>query len=322
MNIQSLRYVPLATPILVASFIDAESQDGRKSFPLRDDKQSEYQTICGTDDLQDVERYTGYLSKAYIAQHSAPTVLLRWKHDGEIATEMPGYSLGNIGGYRWCTGSRISSDLILTASHCVDPLDGSEDSGGWITPYTEAYGKTVYAEPKQLAKLLRVYFNYQRYPKDSGRDPDDVRTPDIFSITELVEWVEDTKDDPYKRIDYAILRIGVGSNGNLPDAIKYPPARVQLQEPKVGDKLVIFQHPDGKPMKVAHGTLKAVKGAAFLYSDIDTLDASSGAPIRNEGGIIVGVHTRGGCKKKGGLNRGVKNSAIAPISNNISTLAK
>lgn len=67
--------------------------------------------------------------------------------------------------------------------------------------------------------------------------------------------------------------------------------------------IAIFQHPAGAPKKIEAGTVGDVAGATVYYKDVDTLGGSSGSGIRDKNGILIGVHTSGGCPYKG--NAGV-----------------
>lgn len=104
------------------------------------------------------------------------------------------------------------------------------------------------------------------------------------------------------KLDYAILEIGPNAQGKMPgDAHKI--ASVNNRKPTVPEMIAIFQHPAGAPKKIEAGTVGDVAGATVYYKDVDTLGGSSGSGIRDKNGILIGVHTSGGCPYKG--NAGV-----------------
>ena len=50
------------------------------------------------------------------------------------------------------------------------------------------------------------------------------------------------------------------------------------QEPRIGARVIILQHPDGNPMKFANGSLTSSAGGSLQYGT-STLPGSSGAPV-------------------------------------------
>jgi hypothetical protein len=94
----------------------------------------------------------------------------------------------------------------------------------------------------------------------------------------------------------------------------YKPAQLVVADPNVNDVLAMFQHPHGKPMRVAAGQLTKIVGQDLLYAQLDTLAGSSGAGIRDASGAVLGVHTFGECTSSGGFNGGTRNAAIAKVS--------
>jgi V8-like Glu-specific endopeptidase len=61
---------------------------------------------------------------------------------------------------------------------------------------------------------------------------------------------------------------------------------------------------------VEAGHLLDIRNGRIAYNDIGTFGGSSGAPILNEKGEIVGVHTKGGSLPIGGFNSGTAIGAI------------
>jgi hypothetical protein len=81
------------------------------------------------------------------------------------------------------------------------------------------------------------------------------------------------------------------------------------------DVLAIIQHPFGRPKVIAEGAFAASCNGQIYYTDLDTLEGSSGAAVLNDQGYVVGVHTDGDCAKDGsGSNRGFTTARIVAAS--------
>jgi hypothetical protein len=81
------------------------------------------------------------------------------------------------------------------------------------------------------------------------------------------------------------------------------------------DLLAIIQHPFGRPKVIAEGSFAAACNGQLYYTDLDTLEGSSGAAVLNDQGYAVGVHTDGDCAKDGsGDNRGFTAARIVEAS--------
>jgi len=273
------------------------------------------ETICGPiDDSQNVETYDGTLgpSVAFVMAEQASVAQLQWNDDLAQVYSGQGESAGNIENGRWCSGARIGADLFLTAAHCVDVYEVGNPTG-WITPSRMTGGVRVYEKPKELSKLLHLNFNYQR----TKEPPHDIRTPDVYPIVDLVEYGHELPTVEGRRLDYAILRIGKDISGSLPSMSKYPPNDLDASKATLlaTSFVTIPQHPDGEPKKVEAGPIKGTPGILIKYADLDTLGGSSGSPIINDAGRIVGVHIAGGCElATQRANTGVSLWAISQIS--------
>ncbi|GMM86715.1 FG-GAP-like repeat-containing protein [Pseudoalteromonas sp. MTN2-4] len=125
------------------------------------------ESICGVDDLQHVERYNNRYANWGYTQNYVDT---QQRSVGALKNR----ASNTAGSY--CTGTLISNDLFLTASHCVDSNVVNDV----------------------------VAFNYQ-LPSNSNT----VRTQQFFDVTEIVEDGADLNG----RLDFAILRLD-GNPGN------------------------------------------------------------------------------------------------------------
>lgn len=213
------------------------------------------ESLCGvTDELQDVELYNGTLgvTKAYVDEHQATTVQLQWLDETTMAERLPGHALGNIAGARWCTGTLIGHNLILTAGHCFDVQRGTT---GWITPFAIHGGELAFVQPAQLAKLQIANFLYQINGETLV-----LREAVSFPVVELVE---------YRRLDldYALVKLGPGADGKLPGQI-FPVAETLTRVPIEDELLAVIQHPQGWPKKIEAGRVLKVVGSFAWYNDI------------------------------------------------------
>jgi hypothetical protein len=106
--------------------------------------------------------------------------------------------------------------------------------------------------PQELAPLMHVTFNYQRDGTARG-DPAQprscgLRQADEYPVMRLLEHRRGN-------LDYAILELGVGVDGE-PPAQRYRPAILDTSTSALAkaNLLTIIQHANGAPKRVASGT--------------------------------------------------------------------
>lgn len=253
---------------------------------------------CGvTDDSQPVEQYDGTLgvSVAFVNNRQRPVGQIQWNNDLATIYSNP----GNVSGIRWCTGTLISNDLFLTAGHCF------QEGNGWRFPRNNTTGATI--SPSEAATNMQINFNYQVDP--SG----DLRVEQSFPILDLVE-------DRLGNLDYAIVRLG-----GIPGAT-YGTSAISTTDASVGDMACIIGHPAGVRKRIEAGPVTDLHGNSIGYNDIDTLGGNSGSGIlRASDGLIVGVHTNGGCRSSDpdsdtAHNHGVRITSIIAQSPTIRSL--
>jgi hypothetical protein len=252
------------------------------------------ESICGgIDDSQPVEQYDGTLgvTREFVAAHVGPVAQLQWNSDLLTKFSRP----GDVNGVRWGTGTMISADLFITAGHLFD-----QTGGGWTRPSNNTTGATL--TPAELALNMRVNFNFQA---DAAGN---LRQEVSFPVIALLEY-------RLGGLDYAICRIAgnpgaaFGING------------ISMADAVVGELLCIMGHPASVPKRLETGPLTAITGDTLFYNDIDTLGGNSGSGIlHGTNGLLVGVHTNGGCDQAGGSNFGVSISAIRAQSPIIANL--
>jgi V8-like Glu-specific endopeptidase len=240
-------------------------------------------TICGaTTDFQHVEQYDGTLgvSEAFAYGHESPVVNIRWRSD--LATRYT--NPGNVNGMRWCSGTLIAHNLVLTAGHCFD-----QDAQGWTWPRTP---QNTPISSAQGATEMQASFNYQQ---DLFGNP---RTEDPYDIVALREY-------RLGGLDYAVVQIEASA---VPT---YGFNKLSRVDASVGDMLAIIGHPAGMQKQIEAGPASSFSGDYIQYSSIDTLGGNSGSGVLHPlSGKLVGVHTNGGCTANGGANSGVRITSI------------
>ncbi|MBY3258703.1 trypsin-like peptidase domain-containing protein [Rhizobium laguerreae] len=276
--------------------------------------QQDMEAKCGTeDDSQNVEAYDGGLgvSADYVQRHSPSTFLLRWKPEPAIRSALGGgdgrdVETGNIANLRWCSATLIKERLALTARHCFGPI-GDEPAEQFFTKLRTPKVDGKWVEPPALATLHTANFNYQ-FSREKQ-----LRGEVSFPILRLVE-----DGEVRGNLDYALFEIGADENGRLPadhfgEGVVAP---VSSRAAVDNELIAIIQHPLGDPKRIDAGRVIEAGAPWMYYNDIDTLSGSSGSGIRDASGVVIGVHTNGGCDQAafGYKNRGVLLQAIAPIS--------
>lgn len=257
------------------------------------------ESVCGgTDDSKDVEFYDGSLGPTveFVRTQQPSTGQIQWRADLRSAVGADG-DPGNVSGQRWCSGTLIADDLFLSAAHCFEPT-----LSGWKTPRRTVGGVLRLMSAREIAPLMHVNFNYQIDPQTSQP-----RTPDVYPVTALVEYGFDLPGE----LDYAIVRLGSGPNGELPSKrYRVQPTDASDATLNQANVLTVIQHPKGLPKRIAAGAALRVVGAEVQYMDVDTYGGSSGSGVIEQGGRLVGVHTTGGCDMPNGHNSGVALKAV------------
>jgi len=183
---------------------------------------------------------------------------------------------------------------MLTAGHCFDKQN---NPFGWVTPFRG--GQQI--EPSEIALNMHVNFNYQIDGRTHA-----LRQEEKFSVQKLVEYRSGN-------LDYAIIRLAPNENGEIPGA-KYNKRQIATEMPEDGEIVTILQHPAGRPKKIEAGTGTTFGDDFATYSDVDTLGGSSGSGVLNSQGLIVAVHTNGGCGPTSGENLALPIRRIASLS--------
>ncbi len=169
---------------------------------------------------------------------------------------------------RFCSGFLIDKDLFLTAGHCI--------------------GEICYTH--QQTDNLRITFNYQ-YPYVDIKDkqPKGEIKEVKFKIQSFAEH------GTCNGIDYGIYKLESDSAYE-----SFGKTSLATYIPENNTKMVISQHPDGVPKKIAFGNIVATNSTSGTISyNADTQGGSSGSPVGDNdagGEKVFGVHIEGGAK--------------------------
>ncbi len=154
-----------------------------------------------------------------------------------------------------CSGVLIDEDLFLTAAHCVPTQDFCDD--------------------------LSVVLGYRI---QAGGDPRPLTPEDVYDCAsiEVVSYLR----------DYAIIKLDRPVSGDhAPALVRQGPDPV-----RPGDLLSVIGHPSGTPMKIDDGTTAGASYdpgiESFLFRG-DVVAGSSGSPVFNRAGEVLGVVSRG-----------------------------
>ncbi|WP_175430333.1 trypsin-like peptidase domain-containing protein [Streptomyces hawaiiensis] len=214
-----------------------------------------------------------------------------------------------IGGRPVGTGVLVAPDVVLTASHVVgtaleserlpDSLEARFDFG---TP--SGVERTAPHERGVRVPLTELLASSPPSPAERAGSP--------------LSW-----DAPPDQLDYALLRVGGGQapylTGDLSldrDARGPRGARGHYRlEPGTYDfhgtrLLFIVHHPLGEPARITYTTAQTEindQGTRIRYPEVNTTPGSSGGPVVDPRGRLVGIHHYAA----DGVNQGVPASAIA-----------
>lgn len=209
------------------------------------------------------------------------------------------FSLGSFSAYAGdnrgiCTGTLIDGNVVLTAGHCVwvNFWMQEHDNGDMSVPYYTIRGEPHALSAADLVKFFVVDFNYEAdysaTASASGLGPLPIRTALPFTVTALLDTDKDEK------IDFAILHI----NGAREQIGGYAlgAARLDFGTPRFGGRVAVIQHYGGYTKKIAYGHVETYDSERQVLHTASTEQGSSGSPIFNSEGKLVGVHTDGGCE--------------------------
>lgn len=237
------------------------------------------------DMLTDVEFFAGDpsapgITKALVGQCQRQVAVLQWADAATLTKEFG--TAGALADKMWATGALLDNDRLLTAGHC---FTGAAPFG------------IPNLSPQRAGLAMHVVFGHQR-PSDG------MMVEEAFPIVELLKF-ESTQDGP----DYAIVQLGGNAETRSPSE-KYGALKLAASDAPKGSDICIIQQPAYANFlkKVAVGQVARNKAGGIFYDAMETDEGSSGAPLLNAKGEIVGVHHGGDSFQ--GSTRGTSVSVI------------
>jgi hypothetical protein len=183
------------------------------------------------------------------------------------------------------TGFLVAPDVILTAGHVAAGIDGS--SGFW-------------SDPKKASRV-RLRFDWEYLPNGQASEGT------VYALAEDFQIFL----SPIGEQDFALLRIALEAGHTAGEPATFEPrafARPVAQELDASRPLLILQHPQGEPIKLAIGSLSSRNTWPLdrvAYS-VNTEGGSSGSPCLTQALEVVALHLAGSPS----ANHGVPMTAI------------
>lgn len=158
----------------------------------------------------------------------------------------------------FCSGVLIAPDKLLTAGHCFRGKKECEESS--------------------------VIFGFTA-AKAKGK----INPYDVYRCKEIVVRENTIVKKDLWSLDYAVIQLDRPVKDVLPVKIAS-----QADLPKVGDVVISLSHPLGLPLKQDIAKILPYKSEAhFLRVGVDTFSSSSGSPLFNQAGELVGILSEG-----------------------------
>jgi hypothetical protein len=228
--------------------------------------------IYGNDDRQELYTLSEYSALARSAQAVAAVIpRSRLELDAQGARRIVAQTLGKAEelcdgephaeqpSAAECTAVLVDDNLLATSGHCFRHL---LDCGNYHFVFGYAYDDA--ARPQAMGPL------------------------EVYECTRA--RVQENEVSAEGRVlDYAIVELTRSVSGRAPVALRTSPLAL-------GESLTIFSTPGGIPLKVDSGARvldTRVDGGDYFQLDSDTFHGSSGAPVLDAAGALVGLFARG-----------------------------
>ena len=187
------------------------------------------------------------------------------------------------------TGILIGPNLFLTAWHVVQPL------------FTKKNG--TYEPDKDGAKRIRI--DFEDFTPIMGRSSTIIQPDEVDAHKDWCPLYSPCHDDELESKlpkdlsklngcwDYAVIRL----QRPLGLQRKYATLAVTSIVPKIADKIIVFQHPAGQPLKIDVDSIASpaplkpdpISKLRFLHY-VNAGPGSSGGPCFDKGFVLFGLH--------------------------------
>lgn len=232
---------------------------------------TEQPNVFGDDDRTEVYAYDGDPRFQEIARQSVGAWILDDRIDdtnsADIRIDAPGTHRTQhelCAGERFedqpsaasCTGVLIDDDLVATAGHCFDEASDCGDRS----------------------------FVFNWFYESDGVFPT-LTQDNVYGCQEVLVQ----RDDMMTRDDYAIVRLDRPVAPQFkPVALRYGTEEIALDTP-----VVLIGHGAGLPMKIDDGGTVVDFEGRYFETTVDAFGGSSGAPVLDMNGTLLGIHVRG-----------------------------
>lgn len=180
---------------------------------------------------------------------------------GEVFDLCPGQRFAKQPSMSQCSGTLITSDILLTAGHCVEHEDCEDLQFVFDYAYTSAPTKPMSIVMGQPAE-------------------------NAYRCKKILTAVDDRDEAKRTGSDYALIRLDRPVTHRKPATVRWD-ASVGL-----GDKLFTIGYPSGLPQKITNGTVRnADPEYTFIEHDIDVFGGNSGGGVFDQAGRLVGLHS-------------------------------
>ena len=167
------------------------------------------------------------------------------------------------------TGFLIGSRTLITNRHVIAAMEGE--------PVEELSARFGFARGEG-----QIIHNGKRVP--FGADWKIASRP--HDLTDTIDGPDDAPEP--ENLDYAIVRLAHAPEGVIPVSL------TDLGKVAKGNDVVLIQHPSGAPKKISFGRITAIAGEnRRLRYDANTKPGSSGSPVIDHNGELIGLHHAG-----------------------------
>jgi hypothetical protein len=178
------------------------------------------------------------------------------------------------------TGFLIRSDLVLTSFHTFR-------NTGLIQPGSGTTSRDRFKAAPESGKSIRLFFNNFRNPALGGLGFAE-GTPAELEEDWLVAASDYAAIGPHN-LDYVLIKLA-SCPPTLASGLTVAPADFPA-DATAKAKVYLFQHPLGKPIRVAHGPFRIrASDLARDGLDVNSLEGSSGGPCTNRSFQVFAMH--------------------------------